>query len=344
MTAIVTPPFPVFVDADGLPLEGGFIYIGVANLDPVSNPLAVFWDSALTVPAAQPLRTEAGVIVRNGAPAAVYVGADYSIAVHDSNNEQISTVEVASGLPATAGSITLASGESLTAQAGASIDLEDGATMTVGDATGVGVLVTVASNARIVGSLIPNVDDTNDLGASNRRWGAIYSTSLTTDVVQVDTSVIPVTGGTEVIGTNAVPFDTVVSQSVRAKDVATYSTTAPASSADLVKRTALTSILATCVQTSTTATPALAAEANYNVASVTRNSAGNYTITFSHAIGSSGVRAGFVVCRDDGFHAAVNCGTTSANVIIRDGSGHTLTDSAFNFFALGNPNVTDPIA
>jgi hypothetical protein len=80
------------------------------------------------------------------------------------------------------------------------------------------------------------------------------------------------------------------------------------------------------------------------VASVTRNSAGNYTITFSHAIGSSGVRAGFVVCRDDGFHAAVNCGTTSANVIIRDGSGHTLTDSAFNFFALGNPNVTDPIA
>jgi hypothetical protein len=50
------------------------------------------------------------------------------------------------------------------------------------------------------------------------------------------------------------------------------------------------------------------------------------------------------VCRDDGLHAAVNCGTTSANVIIRDGSGHTLTDAAFNFFALGNPNVTDPIA
>jgi hypothetical protein len=344
MTAIVTPPFPVFVDADGLPLEGGFIYIGIANLDPVSNPLAVFWDAALTIPASQPLRTEAGVIVRSGAPAAVYVGADYSIAVHDSNNEQISTVEVASGLPATAGSITLASGESLTAQAGASIDLEDGATMTVGDATGVGVLVTVASNARIVGSLIPNVDDTNDLGASNRRWGAIYSTSLTTDVVQVETSVIPVTGGTEVIGTNAVPFDAVVSQSVRAKDVATYSTTAPASSADLVKRTALTSVLATCVQTSTTATPALASEANYNVASITRNSAGNYTVNFANAIGSSGVRAAIACARDDDYHVAVNCGTGQANVIIRATSGHALTDAAFNLIVIGNPNVTDPIA
>jgi hypothetical protein len=110
-----------------------------------------------------------------------------------------------------------------------------------------------------------------------------------------------------------------------------------------VKLTALTSVLATCVQTTATSSPALASEASYNVASVTHNSTGNYTVTFTRAIGSSGVRAAIATCRDDDAIVSVNCGTTSANVITRDDSG-ALADRAFNLIVIGNPNVTDPIS
>lgn len=85
MTALsIQPPYPIFTEADGSPLENGFIYIGTANLDPVASPIAVFWDVALTVPAAQPIRTLNGYPSRNGTPARLYVGSDYSIRVNDS--------------------------------------------------------------------------------------------------------------------------------------------------------------------------------------------------------------------------------------------------------------------
>lgn len=84
MTALsIQPPYPIFTEADGSPLENGFVYIGTANLDPVANPIAVYWDAALTVPAAQPIRTLNGYPSRNGTPARLYVGSDYSIRVND---------------------------------------------------------------------------------------------------------------------------------------------------------------------------------------------------------------------------------------------------------------------
>ena len=77
-------PYPVFYDRDGLPLDSGRIYIGEANLDPVTNPIATYYDQALTIPAAQPLITSAGYIYRNGTPTQVYVdAADFSILVND---------------------------------------------------------------------------------------------------------------------------------------------------------------------------------------------------------------------------------------------------------------------
>lgn len=84
MTALsIQPPYPIFTEADGSPIENGFVYIGTANLDPVANPIAVYWDAALTVPAAQPIRTLNGYPSRNGTPARLYVGSDYSIRVND---------------------------------------------------------------------------------------------------------------------------------------------------------------------------------------------------------------------------------------------------------------------
>jgi hypothetical protein len=80
-------PYPVFYDRDGQPLDNGNIYIGVANLDPVTNPIPVYYDDALTITASQPLKTSNGYVYRNGTPAQLYVNAtDFSITVNDSKN------------------------------------------------------------------------------------------------------------------------------------------------------------------------------------------------------------------------------------------------------------------
>jgi hypothetical protein len=83
-------PFPVFQDRDGQPLENGYVWIGVANLNPQTNPVVAYYDAALTIPAAQPLRTLNGYISRAGSPAQVYVdGVSFSILVQDSKGSMV---------------------------------------------------------------------------------------------------------------------------------------------------------------------------------------------------------------------------------------------------------------
>ena len=45
----INPPYPVFPDIDGQPLEDGYIWIGTAGLNPISNPIVVYWDVALSL-------------------------------------------------------------------------------------------------------------------------------------------------------------------------------------------------------------------------------------------------------------------------------------------------------
>ena len=87
----VNPPFPLFTDADGQPLDDAYIYIGTANQNPVSNPITVYWDAALTITAAQPIRTSGGYPVYNGTPARFYTNNDYSILLRDKNGSFIYT-------------------------------------------------------------------------------------------------------------------------------------------------------------------------------------------------------------------------------------------------------------
>lgn len=87
----VNPPFPLFTDADGQPLDDAYIYIGTANQNPVSNPITVYWDSALTITAAQPIRTSGGYPVYNGTPTRFYTNSDYSILVRDKNGAFVYT-------------------------------------------------------------------------------------------------------------------------------------------------------------------------------------------------------------------------------------------------------------
>ena len=85
----IQPPFPVFTDLDGQPLEDGYIYIGTANLPAVTNPLTVYWNAALTNVAVQPIRTSGGYPVNSGTPARLFVNGNYSILITDRNGSVV---------------------------------------------------------------------------------------------------------------------------------------------------------------------------------------------------------------------------------------------------------------
>jgi hypothetical protein len=87
----VEAPYPAFAGTDGQPLDDGFINVGVANLNPITNPIAAFFDAALTIPAVQPIRTSGGYPVYQGTPARFYVGSDYSIQVKDKKGSVVYT-------------------------------------------------------------------------------------------------------------------------------------------------------------------------------------------------------------------------------------------------------------
>jgi hypothetical protein len=86
----VEVPYPVFQDRDGEPLENGYVWVGVANQNPQTNPVQVYFDRDLTQPAAQPMRTIAGYISNAGTPAQIYIdGNSYSIIVQDKNGTMV---------------------------------------------------------------------------------------------------------------------------------------------------------------------------------------------------------------------------------------------------------------
>lgn len=83
MATSILPQYPIWTELDGSPLEDGYIYVGIAGLNAESNPQNVFWDGALTIAAAQPIRTLNGYPARSGSPALPYVAGDLSIVVRD---------------------------------------------------------------------------------------------------------------------------------------------------------------------------------------------------------------------------------------------------------------------
>jgi hypothetical protein len=87
----VEPPYPAFADADGQPLEDGYIWIGTVNLNPITNPIIAFWDDALTITAVQPIRTSGGYPVYQGTPSRIYASTDYSIQVQNKNGTVVYT-------------------------------------------------------------------------------------------------------------------------------------------------------------------------------------------------------------------------------------------------------------
>lgn len=85
----LAPPYPIFTDKSGSPLDNGYLYFGTANLNPETNPITVYYDALLTQPAAQPLRTSNGYVMRNGSPAAIYTNGYFSVTVRDKNKSMV---------------------------------------------------------------------------------------------------------------------------------------------------------------------------------------------------------------------------------------------------------------
>ena len=89
----IASPFQQIFDTDGSPLDNGYLYIGTANANPEVSPISLWWDDAGTIPAAQPIRTQNGYIVRNGTPARLYTSQeDYSLTVKNRNGVIVLTV------------------------------------------------------------------------------------------------------------------------------------------------------------------------------------------------------------------------------------------------------------
>lgn len=100
-------PFPVFQDRDGQPLDNGYVWIGEPNLNPQTNPVVAYYDEALTIIAAQPLRTINGYVSRSGTPAQIYVdGVNFSILVQDSKGSFVYSFAEGTGISADASGIT----------------------------------------------------------------------------------------------------------------------------------------------------------------------------------------------------------------------------------------------
>lgn len=89
MAQEIKNPYGWYAGLDGLALELGKIYIGLENEDPETSPKAVYWDSGLTIPATQPIRTLAGYPDRDGSPGRLYVTGPYSIRVRTVANVQV---------------------------------------------------------------------------------------------------------------------------------------------------------------------------------------------------------------------------------------------------------------
>lgn len=88
----VQTPVPYFADLNGDALDHGSIYIGTAGMDARSNPVQVYWDSDLTIPASQPIRTVDGYPSYQGTPSSVFCASpEVSVTVLDKNGVSIMT-------------------------------------------------------------------------------------------------------------------------------------------------------------------------------------------------------------------------------------------------------------
>lgn len=109
MINLVANPAPMFFDIDGSALNGGTVYVGIPNVDPVNNPISVYQDPALSIPMQQPLKVAEGVVFLNGSPRQVFTSASqFSMAIFNSRGVMVASypaVSAVAQLPPTGGTL-----------------------------------------------------------------------------------------------------------------------------------------------------------------------------------------------------------------------------------------------
>ena len=87
-------PVGQFNDINGKPLEDGRVWFGQPNLDPIANPITVYWDAAGTQPVTQPVQTIGGYPINGTTRANVFVNSDYSVLVRNRNGFDVFSAAV----------------------------------------------------------------------------------------------------------------------------------------------------------------------------------------------------------------------------------------------------------
>ncbi|HEY4713611.1 MAG TPA: hypothetical protein VIH30_05170, partial [Aquirhabdus sp.] len=85
MSLLQINPYDYFTDTNGDPLDQGYIYVGKANFDPETNPITIYYDAEMKIPAPQPLRTTAGYISNPTSPKTFFTNENYSVRVKNKN-------------------------------------------------------------------------------------------------------------------------------------------------------------------------------------------------------------------------------------------------------------------
>ena len=99
MTQAVINPFAPFLDRRGRPLTGS-LYIGVVGDDPETDPVNVFFDSARTIVAPQPIAVIGGVPTRAGNPAQIFIAeSQYSLRTRDADGAEVAYLASAAPNP-----------------------------------------------------------------------------------------------------------------------------------------------------------------------------------------------------------------------------------------------------
>lgn len=87
------PRYNIYTDSLGAPLDDGYIYIGIANFDPVAYPTKVSWDESGLYPVEFPVRTMGGYPLRDGIPARMFINLadnyEYSILIQDEDEVEV---------------------------------------------------------------------------------------------------------------------------------------------------------------------------------------------------------------------------------------------------------------
>lgn len=90
-------PLTQFFDLDGSPLDGGYIWVGPANLNPETTSVPAYWDPDGQIPAAQPIRTLNGYTVRNGQVAMLYIDGSFSLTVRNRRRLLVAYLPITTG-------------------------------------------------------------------------------------------------------------------------------------------------------------------------------------------------------------------------------------------------------